>query len=197
MQRGPVVDSVQIETSRLIMRPPIESDLDGWAAFDRDERAMQFFGGPNNRAVASEQLAWATDMWTLRGGGLFSVIEKSTGRWIGRIGPWKPEGATDEIGWAIMPSAWRQGYAIEGARAAIDWAIDGLGWTQINHCIDAENAASIALAEKLGARWLRSAQDTNGKVTQVYGQTSRQWRSRKFVAGAAGHPGPANPLFIA
>ncbi len=93
-------------------------------------------------------------------------------------GPWVPEGATAEIGWAILPSEWRRGYASEGARAAIDWAIDQLGWTEINHCIDAGNAASIALAEKLGARWLRSDHDAHGKEVQVYGQTSQQWRSR-------------------
>jgi RimJ/RimL family protein N-acetyltransferase len=172
------VTAVQLETRRLIMRPPIEADLDGWAAFDGDARATQFFGGPKTRAVAWEQLAWAAGMWALRGCGLFSVIDKASGRWIGRIGPWKPEGATAEIGWAILPSLWGQGYAREGATAAIDWAIDQLGWTAINHCIDAENAASIALAERLGARWLRSDFDAHGKPIQVYGQTAEQWQSR-------------------
>jgi len=161
------------------LRPPIESDLDGWAAFDGDARATAFFGGPKSRAASWENLATVAGMWALRGGGLLSVIEKGSGRWIGRIGPWKPEGATAEIGWAMLPSVWRQGYAAEGAAAAIDWAIDHLDWTQINHCIDAGNAPSIALAEKLGARWLRSDHDAHGKEVQVYGQTSQQWRSRR------------------
>jgi RimJ/RimL family protein N-acetyltransferase len=173
------VIAVQLETSRLIMRPPIESDLDGWAAFDGDEHATAFFGGPKSRAFSWENLATVAGMWALRGCGLFSLIEKSSGRWIGRIGPWTPEGATAEIGWAVLPSVWRQGYAAEGATAAIDWAIDHLGWTQINHCIDAGNAPSIALAQKRGVRWLRSDHDAHGKVMQVYGQTSQQWRARK------------------
>lgn len=170
--------SIQLETSRLILRPPIESDLDGWAAFDGDEHATQFFGGPKNRAASWENLATAVGMWALRGGGLFSVIEKRSGRWIGRIGPWKPEGATAEIGWAMLPCVWRQGYGAEGAAAAIDWAVDRLGWAEINHLIDAENAPSIALAERLGARWLCSDHDAHGKPIQVYGQTAARWRSR-------------------
>jgi RimJ/RimL family protein N-acetyltransferase len=170
--------TVQLETHRLIMRPPVEADLDGWAAFDGDARATRFFGGPKSRAMSWENLATAVGMWALRGVGLFSVIEKSSGRWVGRIGPWKPEGATAEIGWAMLPTVWRQGYAVEGATAAIDWTIDYLGWTEIHHCIDAENAPSIALAEKLGARWRRSDHDAHGRPTQVYGQTATQWRSR-------------------
>ncbi len=168
-------DSAHLETSRLVLRQPVESDLDGWAAFDNDARATKFFGGPKSRADAWEMLASAAGMWALRDCGLFSVLEKGSGRWIGRVGPWKPEGATAEVGWAILPSEWGKGYAHEAASAAIDWVIDHLAWTQINHCIDADNGASIRLAEKLGSRWLRSELDAHGKPTQVYGQTSESW----------------------
>ena len=170
--------TVTLETQRLIMRVPAEADLDGWAAFDSDARAMQFFGGPKNRGQAWEMLASNAGMWALRGCGLFSVFEKSTGEWIGRIGPWKPEGATAEIGWAILPSCWGRGYATEGAAAAIDWVVNRLDWTEIAHCIDADNAASIAVAHRLGAQWLRVAQDAHGNETQVYGQSVEHWRSR-------------------
>jgi RimJ/RimL family protein N-acetyltransferase len=78
----------------------------------------------------------------------------------------------------MLPSVWRQGYGAEGAAAAIDWAVDRLGWTEINHLIDAENAPSIALAERLGARWLCSDHDAHGKPIQVYSQTAARWRSR-------------------
>lgn len=171
--------AISLETSRLIMRPPIDSDLDGWAAFDADEQATRFFGGARSRAQSWQQLAAAAGMWSLRGCGLFSVIEKDSGRWVGRVGPWKPEGAIAEIGWAILPSAWRRGYAREGATAAIDWAVDRLGWTEIRHLIDAANAPSIALAGKLGAQWLRSDRDAEGREVEVYGQTAQQWRSRR------------------
>jgi hypothetical protein len=30
--------------------------------------------------------------WSLTGVGMFSLIERSSGRWLGRIGPWTPLG---------------------------------------------------------------------------------------------------------
>ena len=40
--------------------------------------------------------------WVLQGFGMFSVVEKSSGRWLGQAGPWKPEGwPGNEIGWTF------------------------------------------------------------------------------------------------
>ena len=73
---------------------------------------------------------------------MFSVIEKASGRWVGRLGPWQPEGwPGTEVGWGLARDAWGKGYATEGAAAAIDWAFDALGWDDVIHCIDPGNAA--------------------------------------------------------
>ncbi|MDI1366482.1 MAG: GNAT family N-acetyltransferase, partial [bacterium] len=146
-----------LETARLILRPPIESDLDGWAALDADAQVTAFIGGPQDRAGAWRGLATAAGMWALRGCGLFSVLEKESGAWIGRVGAWVPEDAIGtEIGWAFGRMAQGKGYATEGASAAMDWAFDGLGWAEVIHCIDLDNTASIAVADRLGSRWLRA-----------------------------------------
>lgn len=171
-----MVIAPRLETARLLLRPPIESDLDGWAGLDADERVTAFIGGREDRAGAWRGLALAVGMWSLRGCGLFSVIEKHSGAWVGRVGPWLPEGAIGtEIGWAFAGAAQGKGYATESARAAIDWAFDTLGWTDVIHCIDADNAASIAVASRLGSAWLREATEADGKVVQVYSQTRGQW----------------------
>ena len=35
---------------------------------------------------------------------MFSVFEKDSGRWIGRLGPWEPHGwPGKEVGWGIVP----------------------------------------------------------------------------------------------
>lgn len=81
-------------------------------------------------------LAWRAFMtmagaWYLQGFAMFSVIEKATGRWIGRLGPWYPEGwPGTEIGWALVRDSWGRGYATEGAAAAMDWAFSTLGWKE-------------------------------------------------------------------
>jgi RimJ/RimL family protein N-acetyltransferase len=56
-----------------------------------------------------------------------------------------------EVGWGIIRDCWGRGYAVEGATAAIDWAFDELGWSEVIHAIDPTNGASWAVARKLGA----------------------------------------------
>ena len=89
-------------------------------------------------------MATFTGSWALHGFGMFSVIEKASGRWIGRLGPWAPEGwPGTEVGWGLAREAWGKGYATEGSAATMDWAIDTLGWSDIIHSIDPDNEASI------------------------------------------------------
>lgn len=162
----------ELTTARLKMRPPVQADLDGWATFDADPVATRFFGGPKSRDASWEGMALATGMWTLRGCGLFSVFEAATGRWVGRVGPWVPEApGRAEIGWAILPAFWGRGYASEAATAAVSWAFSHLGWDEARHRIDPGNAASIAVAERIGSSWLRTETNDEGDPVEIYGQT--------------------------
>ena len=165
-----------LHTPRLILRPPVEADFEGWAALDADAEAMAYIGGVQSRAGSWQGLATAAGMWALRGCGLFSAVERDTGAWVGRVGPWIPEGALGtEVGWAISRPAWGKGYATEAAAAAIDWAFEALAWTEVIHCIDRENTASIAVARRLGSAWMRSDREADGKPVEVYGQGRAAW----------------------
>src|SRR3712207_2646696 len=117
-----------LETARLILRPPEERDLDGFAEMMADEEAARFVGGVQARAGAWRGMAAMAGSWALRGYGMFSVVEKESGLWVGRLGPWRPEGwPGPEVGWGLVRSAWGKGYATEGAAASIDWAFEALG----------------------------------------------------------------------
>ena len=172
-----------LETDRLILRPPAESDLDGWAVLMGDEESARFIGGVQPRAAAWRGLAAMTGSWALKGFGMFSVIEKQSGRWVGRLGPWQPEGwPGTEVGWGLVREAWGQGYATEGSGAAIDWAFDVLGWDEVIHCIDPANQGSIAVAQRLG-----STNRGPGRLpapfeqlpVDIWGQTKAEWRARR------------------
>jgi len=148
-----------------------------------DEEASRFIGGPQPRAIAWRGLLQVAGAWMIQGFSMFSVIERSSGRWIGRLGPWRPAGwPGPEVGWGLARSAWGQGYAFEGATAAIDWAFDELGWTEIIHCIEPLNAPSQALARRLG-----SVNRGRGRLPEplteteidIWGQTRDEWRARK------------------
>ncbi|HEY6817250.1 MAG TPA: GNAT family N-acetyltransferase, partial [Croceibacterium sp.] len=141
-----------LETERLVLRAIEERDLDGWASLLADPASARFIGGVVERPAAWRGMATMAGSWSLKGFGMFSIVEKASGRWIGRAGPWQPEGwPGSEVGWALLPDAWGHGYATEAATAAIDWAFANLGWTDVIHTIDPLNAASIALAERLGS----------------------------------------------
>ena len=170
-----------IETERLLLRPPRREDLDGWAELMADPENSRFIGGPVARAGAWRGMAAMAGSWALYGFGMFSLIEKASGRWVGRVGPWQPEEwPGTEVGWGIVKPAWGRGYATEAAVATIDWAFDNLGWTEVIHCIDPDNAASIRVAERLGA-----AKRGPGKLpppfdsynVDIWGQTLEEWRS--------------------
>lgn len=173
-----------LETSRLVLRVPQESDLDGWAAFLADEECARFVGGVQARPAAWRSMAAMTGSWVLRGFGMFSVIEKASGRWVGRLGPWSPEGwPGTEVGWGILREFWGKGYATEGAAASIDWAFDVLDWREVVHCIDKANTASIAVAERLGSVWRgdgRLPPPLESYEVGIWAQSRDEWRRRRL-----------------
>jgi RimJ/RimL family protein N-acetyltransferase len=170
-----------LETPRLILRPPVAADLDGFAAFAADPDCARFLGGVQPRAVAWRNLATMAGSWALHGFAMFSVIEKASGAWIGRVGPWRPEGwPGTEVGWGLVSSAWGRGYAAEAASASLDFAFDVLGWSEVIHTIDEANEPSKAVARRLGSRHLRQCvlPAPFDIELECWGQSREDWRGR-------------------
>ena len=177
-----MIDSLQIETPRLLLRLPRAEDLDPFSEMMADEETARFIGGVAPRAETWRALMTMIGAWHANGFAMFSVCEKATGRWVGRLGPWMPEGwPGTEVGWAIVRDCWGRGYATEGAAAATDWAFDHLGWTHVIHIIDPENLSSQAVARKLGSRNLGPgslpAPFAAARV-DIWGQSRDEWRAR-------------------
>ena len=172
-----------LETERLILRPPVAEDFDAWAAFMADAEAARFIGGQQPRSSAWRGFCSMAGAWAMFGFAMFSVVEKSSGRWVGRLGPWVPEGwPGTEVGWGIVREAWGKGYATEGATAAIDWAFDHLGWTEVIHCIDPQNVASQRVAERLGSKNLgptRMPAPFKDLPVDAWGQSKHDWKLRQ------------------
>jgi RimJ/RimL family protein N-acetyltransferase len=182
------VNAIRIETERLILRPPVAADFDAFAANAADAEAMRFVGGEQVRARAWRSFLTMAGAWYVQGFSTFSVIEKASGRWIGRIGPWYPvDWPGTEIGWSLMRDAWGNGYAYEGAVAAIDWAFEHLGWHEVIHPIHPENRASQLLAKRLGSQLRGNVSMSSSipdEVAEIWGQTREQWLQRKANPGS-------------
>lgn len=177
------LSTLRLETPRLVLRPPIPQDFDGFAAFQADAETMRFLGSTAQpRSLAWRSFLTMAGAWAMQGFAMFSVIEKETGRWIGRVGPWYPEGwPGTEVGWGIARDRCRRGYATEAASAAIDWAFATLGWNEVIHVIDVENVPSQGVASKLGSRNRGRGQlpaPFTDNVIDIWGQTKAEWLAR-------------------
>ncbi|MBN9320014.1 MAG: GNAT family N-acetyltransferase [Caulobacterales bacterium] len=176
-----------LETARLILRPPILDDLEAWTAFSADEEVTRFVGGLQSRSQTWRILNTMIGSWVSEGFAMWSVIEKDTGRWIGRMGPWRPaDWPTAEVGWGLAREAQGKGYATEAAVAAVDFAFDSLGWAQVDHCIHPDNKASAAVAARLGAKPYRSGrvmpEPYKEMVIDIWGQGRADWaRNRRAL----------------
>jgi RimJ/RimL family protein N-acetyltransferase len=177
-----MADSIEIDTARLILRPLRLEDFDAFAEFSRDPDAARYLGGPQGRSMAWRNFMTMAGAWYLQGISMFSVLLKASGEWIGRVGPWYPDGwPGTEVAWGIVPRFWGQGFATEAASAAIDWAFETLGWEEVIHTIDPRNAASIAVAGKLGAEHRgpgRLPPPYDGAPVHIWGQARAQWLAR-------------------
>lgn len=170
-------------TERLILRRPEAQDFEPWVAFNGDPVAMTHLGGPVERSVAWRQLCAMSGAWDIAGFAMFSVIERATGKWVGRLGPWQPEGwPGTEVGWGVASEFAGKGYAYEGAVAAMDYAVDVLGWTKVIHTIAPDNVRSWKLAQRLGSYNMGPTKLPAPYADQrvdAWGQTAAEWRAHR------------------
>ena len=182
MFEGPV-----LETTRLLMRVPSAADFDAYAAMNTDAETMRFIGGTLPRAASWRKFLQVPGAWLLQGYAMFSVIEKSSGRWLGQLGPWQPDGwPGTEIGWSFAREAQGQGFATEAGEAAMEWAFEHLGWDEVIHSIHPDNIASQALARRLGASNRgpgRLPAPFENEPIEIWAQTRAQWQARRMARG--------------
>ena len=175
---GPV-----LQTERLTLRPIALEDFPRWAEMMGDPEAARFLGGAQPASTAWRGFMTMAGAWSLTGVSMFSVIDRETGQWLGRIGPWRPHGwPGTEVGWGLHPDAQGKGYGVEAATATMDYAFDVLGWTDIIHCIDPDNVPSQKLAERVGSRNrgpTRMPPPFEHIAVDAWGQTREEWKARR------------------
>ena len=152
----PKPDWPGIETERLILRQWCAADIVPNTAMLSDPLSGRFITA-DGKPVTEAANGWRNSAimaghWVLLGFGMFAVEEKSSGKFVGRVGPFFPPGwAGFEVGWGIAKEFRGWGYAVEAARATIDWSFATFELEKILHCIDRENVSSQAVARRLGA----------------------------------------------
>ncbi len=161
-----------LQTARLTLRPFRAGDVDAQAAMMADPEVMRHIGGqPLAREDSWRKLLCGAGMWGLSGYGYWGVERRGDERLIGQIGfaDFK-RGMTPaienipEMGWLFAAEAGGQGYATEAGLAALEWIDSALAPPETAAIIDAANAASIRVAEKLGFSGREEARYRDGPI---------------------------------
>lgn len=176
--------AVTLETERLELRTWRPEDFEDYAAMSADPDVMRFLaadGKPLSRFQAWQGFCGMIGHWAVRGFGMFAVIERATGDFVGRVGPWHPEGWPDfEIGWTLCSAHWGKGYATEAASRCVEYAFTELQRQHLISLILPENVRSIRVAQRLGQQLEGEAVLPHmppHKPVLQYGLDRAAWRS--------------------
>ena len=145
-----------IETERLIIRPWRESDRADYLATCNTEAVTAHLGGPASVEDIDTALARIAKSEEEDGFCFWAVERKADGAFLGYCGlkvardPGMPIEGDVEIGWRLRQDAWGQGYAVEAARACLEWAWTNLDVQRVVSMTVPANKASRSVMERLG-----------------------------------------------
>lgn len=139
-----------LETPRLRLVAPTLEFLDPERDFYVSSHS-RFVGGPIPRHRVWRITALQLGHWALNGYGMWAVIDKARGAAVGGVSIWGPEPWPEpEVGYHLYEGEEGKGYATEAAAAAMRWWFGPMGGTTLTSMIDPQNAASQAVARRLG-----------------------------------------------
>lgn len=165
------MQKIVLQTERLELHPWSAADLDDLVALHSRpdiSRYLSHSGKPWSEWEARGRMAaWMEDFERYDIAKL-KLLRRSDGRFLGRAGFsfFEPTGQF-ELGYALAPDSWGQGYATEIASALarhffrLDLADRFIAFAHI------DNAASLRVLEKIGMRFERTG-PMNGLLCHVY-----------------------------
>ncbi len=144
-----------LETQRLILREFVADDIDDLARIISDAETMKYYPDPFDRHGVEEWIARNRRRYTAHGHGLWAMILKSSGELIGDCGiTVQPvDGVQEkEIGYHLRRDCWKQGFAIEAARACRDYGFSTFPVKKLISLIRPDNLPSRRVAERNGMK---------------------------------------------
>jgi RimJ/RimL family protein N-acetyltransferase len=145
----------ELDTPRLRLRRWRDEDRAPFAALNADPVVMEHFPSTLSRAASDAFLDRIQAALEEHGWGLWAVEVRDSGSFIGFVGlnpatfdaPFTP---AIEVGWRLAREHWGNGYATEGARAAVDYGFAELALDEIVSFTMHANLRSRRLMARLG-----------------------------------------------
>lgn len=143
-----------IQTSRLLVRTPVAADRDGVLELLCSKAARRYLGGPQPREDAERMVppvpTGRPGTFAVEAGGRFVGTVSFDRRDNDRPGHVRAGGLEVEVSYAILPTAWGNGYGAEAVAGALGWVEQVLPREPVVLCTQAANTASMRLAKQLG-----------------------------------------------
>ncbi len=147
--------AVVLETERLILRHLTIDDADAVFAVIGDPDTMEFYPQKFTREDAAGWINRSLERYRRDGYGLFAVVLKSTGEFVGTCGLVRQEVEGEsmlEVGYHFRRDHWGHGHATEAARGCMDYAFGHLQVEKVVSLILSENVPSQRVAERNGMK---------------------------------------------
>jgi RimJ/RimL family protein N-acetyltransferase len=143
-----------LETLRLEFRDFVAADFDDLYRLDSDPQVMKYIasGKPATRVAVLQTLARIIRYPALYPDlGVWRASRCDTGAFVGWFSLKYAGRSPDiEVGYRLVPQAWGQGFATEGARALVDYGFDDLDLDRIIGVTHPGNRASQRVLMKAG-----------------------------------------------
>lgn len=146
-----------IETENLILRGPIDADIDVWAGFVTDPEFVRYVPTsrivrtPRERAervIGNYQRRWDGEPLSAMG---WAITRRADGQLVGLCGIEVVAGTNEgEIDYYIGKPYWGQGYAGEAAAAATRYALEHTSFDRIVAYVVPQNDPSVRVVRRLG-----------------------------------------------
>ena len=144
---------VRLQTARLRLRELGDQDLPALRAILQDDEAMTAYEGAFDERMTRDWLLRMRERYRNDGYALWAVESRESGAMIGQCGLTRQHilGAdVIEVGFLFNRAHWHRGYAVEAARACVDYAVTALGADRVWAQVRDTNIASMNVAIRLG-----------------------------------------------
>lgn len=176
LRKTPGMEAPTLRTDRLVLRPPLPSDVDEVTAACQDPEIQRWTVVPTPyRRTDAEYFVERIGAAGWAGGTNCTWVVRTAedGALVGAQGVAlkADRPGTGEIGYWVAPGLRRLGYAYEASRAVVDWSFAVLGLRRLEWVAYTGNEPSRALADRLGFRFegtLRSYAEQRGTFRDAW-----------------------------
>lgn len=180
----------ELLTDRLRLRRWVAADREPFAALNADPLVMEHFVATLSRAESDALADRIEAKFERQGFGLWAVEVPGVVPFAGFIGLSVPSFEAPftpcvEIGWRLAREQWNQGFATEGASAALDYAFGSLRLAEVVAFTAIGNVRSRRVMQKIGMRYDPAGDFDHPLIAAGH-------PVRRHVLYRIANPGPAN-----